>query len=186
MSNGNRRRHRLNAVREEKGSSMKFRVWSMFGCGFVAAFIIIAVNIPSFGPRTPNSERRARVLCLSNEKKMGLAFIQYAEDYDLKMPPSTTWMDVTYPYIKVKIHCPKVSHGYGYAYNSILSNTAMSSIPIPSEMPTLYDSTKLGLNETDQVTSAPISGRHQFGNAYGNNYDYTDGHVKWKHTIPPP
>lgn len=59
--------------------------------------------------------RNTRITCVSNLKQMGLAFVQYAQDNDDKMPniaapldDKNTWRVVIFPYLKNKaiFQCP--------------------------------------------------------------------------------
>jgi len=68
--------------------------------------ILAAILFPVFAQAR---EKARQTSCLSNEKQIGLAALQYAQDFDETMPqlyyfknsPSTVhWMDLLYPYIK--------------------------------------------------------------------------------------
>jgi len=59
--------------------------------------ILAAILFPVFAKVR---EKARQTSCLSNEKQIGLAFMQYSEDYDEKIPLSRGWASFTYPYIK--------------------------------------------------------------------------------------
>ena len=86
--------------------------------------ILAAILFPVFQKVRENARKTA---CLSNEKQIGLAMVQYSQDYDellvsawggpsgyLKSDTATTtnprhkWMDMIYPYVKSTqvFHCP--------------------------------------------------------------------------------
>jgi len=65
-------------------------------------FVVAAILLPFFA----RQRQYPRFNCLSNEKQIGLALLQYSEDYDERFPPissvngSKTWRGIIYPYIK--------------------------------------------------------------------------------------
>ena len=70
--------------------------------------ILAAILFPVFQKVRENARRTA---CLSNEKQLGLAFLQYNQDYDEMFPvapantngpgvPSPGWAGAIYPYVK--------------------------------------------------------------------------------------
>jgi prepilin-type processing-associated H-X9-DG protein len=63
----------------------------------VGLFIVAAILFPIF---TKAKEGENRDFCRSNLKQLGLAFMQYSQDYDDKMPTGTGWAYQVYPYIK--------------------------------------------------------------------------------------
>jgi prepilin-type N-terminal cleavage/methylation domain-containing protein/prepilin-type processing-associated H-X9-DG protein len=98
--------------------------------------ILAAILFPVF------SQARARARsssCLSNLKQMGLALMQYTQDYDEKFPmiayrtnPWTPWPNIVFPYVKNRqvFVCPddqsdrnmgtlpfRVSYGYNFYFN---------------------------------------------------------------------
>jgi len=157
----------------------KVPVWVWIGgcgaAGCLPVVIFAAILFPVFA----HARERARdVSCQSNEKQMGLALVQYEQDYDNTLPPAATWMEATYPYIKYSIRCPDVSTAdttsYGYAFNSKLNRAKVADISNPAEAPTVYDSTNLGRNANDALTSIPSPPRHDSH----NNYAFVDGHVE--------
>ncbi len=80
--------------------------------------ILAAILFPVFQKVRENARRTA---CLSNEKQMGLAFLQYVQDFDETYPcanalPQPTyvggWANMIYPYVKSTglYACPDDSH----------------------------------------------------------------------------
>jgi prepilin-type N-terminal cleavage/methylation domain-containing protein/prepilin-type processing-associated H-X9-DG protein len=84
--------------------------------------ILAAILFPVFARARENARRAS---CQSNLKQLGLAFIQYSQDYDENMPlPSTGawfgrtdphWQDMIFPYVKSTqiFSCPSDPHTGG-------------------------------------------------------------------------
>ncbi len=80
---------------------------------------IIAILAAILFPVFAQARAKARqTTCLNNEKQIGLATMQYVQDYDNTYPHayyykpnpgSPHWMDMVYPYVKVKeaFECPE-------------------------------------------------------------------------------
>jgi prepilin-type processing-associated H-X9-DG protein len=140
--------------------------------------ILAAILFPVF------SQARAaarQVSCLSNVKQQALGTIMYVQDYDETFPPSNTWVDATFPYVKNdKVYrCPEVpagsSNAYGYAFNSALSRKLLKKVSVPATTQMMYDSTNLSKNATDAMATLPNPPRHR---NRGNNIGYVDGHAR--------
>ena len=75
--------------------------------------ILAAILFPVFAKAR---EKARQASCLSNTKQMGLAFMQYTQDYDETFPSSLFygygWGERVYPYIKNAdvFHCPDDAH----------------------------------------------------------------------------
>lgn len=158
--------------------------WLVLGC---VAFILIAISLSSLFQVPDSRSAKAReISCMSNQKQLGLALLQYEQDYDSHFPPSASWMDKTaaYTHNDSIYHCPSVSPKsqlkYGYAFNIALNHTISSKISHLNSMPATYDSTNLARNATDAVASLPKPGRHMGYNVIG----YADGHVASRRQIP--
>ena len=78
--------------------------------------ILAAILFPVFAKAR---EKARQITCASNEKQLGIAFLQYDEDYDEAMPSGTAqgsnnsglhqgWAGQIYPYLKstAVYHCP--------------------------------------------------------------------------------
>ena len=122
--------------------------------------LLAAILFPVFG-RARESARRSS--CQSNLKQIGLALIQYAQDYDERMvnnyygsdqSSNTTtnykWMDALYPYVK-----------------SEQSFTCPSDVPVTVSGVTYYPEYKV--NTTLPSASASYFGSYAINAAYGNN-----------------
>ena len=65
--------------------------------------ILAAILFPVFARARENARRAS---CLSNLKQIGLAYMQYAQDYDERYPLAsqptapTSWTDIVQPYVK--------------------------------------------------------------------------------------
>ena len=113
--------------------------------------ILAAILFPVFAKVR---EKARQTSCLSNEKQLGLAFIQYSEDYDEHYPVGATggyltfwglsWTGRIYPYVKSTgvYHCPDDttpttagdpnSVAVSYNYNaSLLFNNGNAAFPGP-------------------------------------------------------
>lgn len=168
----------------------KFPVWAIVligcgGCGVLVIAIMAAILFPVFAQAR---EKARQASCLSNMKQMSLGLLMYQQDYDERMPPAQSWMNVSVPYIKDEqvFHCPSVStqnkQNYGYGFNSQLSQMTTEKLTKRNvnfaTMPMLYESSRLGRNEHDALKSVVNPPRH--GSNRGNNFSYLDGHAKYK------
>ncbi len=103
--------------------------------------ILAAILFPVFSRARENARRTS---CLNNVKQLGLAVMQYTQDFDEKLPPSSDlapvpkyWFDKVEPYVKSKqvFFCPSegdpfkkdaaapmtrdnISYGYNYIYTT--------------------------------------------------------------------
>jgi prepilin-type N-terminal cleavage/methylation domain-containing protein/prepilin-type processing-associated H-X9-DG protein len=117
--------------------------------------ILAAILFPVFAQAR---EKARQTSCLSNEKQLGLAFMQYVADYDGTFPVGTAgpgngpvgWGGQIYPYVKsVEVYkCPSDAslngNGISYAMNSNMEIDDFSKTPF----------TKIGVAESELVDSA--------------------------------
>jgi len=110
--------------------------------------ILAAILFPVFARARENARRTS---CASNLKQMGLAVMQYTQDYDEKYPftynyyvagASGTlvwWEDVTQPYTKnyQLFICPSDSSPVGYTY-ARTGTVPVSSMGYPATLTTSY------------------------------------------------
>jgi prepilin-type N-terminal cleavage/methylation domain-containing protein/prepilin-type processing-associated H-X9-DG protein len=123
---------------------------------------IIAILAAILFPVFAKAREKARAAsCLSNVKQIGLAVIQYLQDYDEKMPYSYygagtnytwpsgqiaagMWIPSVYPYAKNMqlFNCPSntstwtgnyIGNGFSYPYNNNLNGVALGTIAMPSQ-----------------------------------------------------
>lgn len=122
---------------------------------WLAVFVIVAVMIlvmfPVFAPtHFPHS----RFSCLSNEKQLGLAIVQYAQDNDQTLPRGTQgggvgWCGQLYPYTKLTgidqcpddetmTTSPAVVVSYGYNRNAA-RHPRLKSYAAPQQTVLLFE-----------------------------------------------
>jgi len=121
--------------------------------------ILAAILFPVFARARENARKAS---CMSNLKQLGLAQMQYSQDYDEKtMPYSSTgsstgyafpWNRITQPYLKsVQILiCPSAAGSVNsYTYNFIVGGNGRSiaGFPLVSQTPMFADAK--GTNETN-------------------------------------
>jgi prepilin-type N-terminal cleavage/methylation domain-containing protein len=166
--------------------------------------ILAAILFPVFAAAR---EKARQTTCASNMRQLGLAWIQYVEDYDERGPqnfganPPCQWACKLYPYVKsVGVYaCPDDSSnalaGYAispvisYEYNDSLNTqrngswnigTILGQLGAPSQTVLLYE------NYGGQDQNA-----HWFGAGNGQTYDNLPGGVDgtsmlWYGTDPQP
>ncbi len=98
--------------------------------------ILAAILFPVFQKVRENARRTA---CLSNTKQLGLAFIQYTQDFDEQLPycfydAPQGWAGHVYPYVKSTgvFKCPDDST------NSFKPTTAAAGVPLNTAVPVSY------------------------------------------------
>ena len=88
--------------------------------------ILAAILFPVFAKAR---EKARQTTCLSNEKQLGLGFMQYEQDYEEHMPDTYGWSGQIYSYVQstAVYHCPDDSSratgqftALSYAYNQDL------------------------------------------------------------------
>lgn len=161
--------------------------------------ILAAILFPVFAKAR---EKARQASCLSNMKQLGLALMQYAQDYDETLPlnyienatytlPNGTprtgamlWPVAIYPYVKnIQVYnCPSFSTawngGYsgaiGYGYNNFASRRSLGSVNYPAETVAFGEAKGLDAYVLDG-DAGEIDGRHN----EGLNNAFLDGHAKW-------
>ncbi len=121
--------------------------------------------------------------CLANLKCIALHLLTYAQDYDGRLPPASTWGEGVRPYVgnaQVMV-CPGDStrHQPGYAYNSRLSCLMVDDIQNGASLVSLFDSAAATPNPADCGTSLPIPARHQW-----HSFAFLDGHAAALPQVP--
>jgi prepilin-type N-terminal cleavage/methylation domain-containing protein/prepilin-type processing-associated H-X9-DG protein len=123
---------------------------------------IIAILAAILFPVFAKAREKARTAsCASNEKQIGVAWLQYAQDYDEICLPMRTGgagsqgmrlFDIMQPYIKnfQVFVCPSDSRKYlGYTYNFQLGASggkALAEIRAPAQSPAFADAVGCGSN----------------------------------------
>ena len=127
--------------------------------------ILAAILFPVFQKVRENARRAS---CQSNEKQLGLAFVQYTQDSDEKMPagdlgtgagqPGNGWAGQIYSYVKAtgvyacpedSMAAPKVS----YEFNSALPAVALAQFSAPASTVVLYETSGV---QVDSSATNPI------------------------------
>lgn len=125
--------------------------------------------------RARDNARRSS--CQSNLKQIALGVIMYEQDHDEKLPPTRTWMEAIYPYLKTEqiFTCPSLKPGekYGYAFNSGASGKNVAVFSNPAQTVLIYETSVLKRNAFGMGENR--ANRH----LDGANFAYVDGHVKW-------
>jgi len=168
--------------------------------------ILAAILFPVFAKAR---EKARQSSCLSNMKQLGLAMLQYAQDFDeaFTMYAPTTyaynWDHTLAPYTKNTqvFQCPSAnmySVGYGVSYPHISwvgGARAMAQITRPAQVMMLLETegeTAAGVKSTLKLGYCPLN--YAFGSIAwavqngiptggrhneGINVSYCDGHTKW-------
>ncbi|MEI6500779.1 MAG: DUF1559 domain-containing protein [Armatimonadota bacterium] len=168
--------------------------------------ILAAILFPVFAKAR---EKARQSSCLSNVKQIGLAFFQYAQDYDELLPPGAVygvemWYDCLGPYMKNTqiLNCPSkksVAVGYGVSWNNLFTDggsgprgAALGAIDAPADA-VLFSETETSTGNqytflaTLRMTALGAWGAPFEYNAIpypgrhngGNNVGFCDGHSKW-------
>ncbi len=152
--------------------------------------ILAAILFPVFARARENARRAS---CLSNTKQLGLAALQYTQDYDEKLPPSYNsgtgqiWSSMIMPYVKSNqlFFCPSDSDhslttksldadntSYGYNWHYLTSTpyytsggVSLAAIQTVSETVLLGDSTSKNADGTPN-THVYINGAPSDGGSY--------------------
>jgi prepilin-type N-terminal cleavage/methylation domain-containing protein/prepilin-type processing-associated H-X9-DG protein len=139
--------------------------------------ILSAILFPVFASAR---EKARQTMCASNEKQIGLAFLQYGQDYDEKWPTDAGylgagWGGQIYPYIKggEAFHCPDDKEGqppYGYTVSySANMNLLRSDASWSSNDP------HTGQNLSVEVSPSKTVLLDECNNVYVNLIDPTEG-----------
>jgi prepilin-type processing-associated H-X9-DG protein len=153
------------------------------GVAFIALLVFIGLVVWSC-PGGHGIESARGTACLSNVKSLAMGLLMYEADHD-RLPHRDAWMDSLQPHLTKRTPdpgylemCPAVKRdkmqGYGYAFNSLLSQKKVSAIAAPEEVPIVYDSINYSRNASDPVNSLPHPGRHMGKNSVA----FADGHAK--------
>jgi prepilin-type N-terminal cleavage/methylation domain-containing protein/prepilin-type processing-associated H-X9-DG protein len=164
---------------------------------------IIAILAAILFPVFARAREKARaVVCVSNMKQQGLAFMMYLQDYDEIYPPKPLWKSRLDPYMRNLdlFKCPsrpQLPWYYGHGYNA--GSTANPGVVLPyqdfplrsaAEIKNPVD--KILVVEWDRCNAGPPigpPGAYDGGaTGYwsvcrihndGSNVLFGDGHVKW-------
>ncbi|MCE5238376.1 DUF1559 domain-containing protein [bacterium] len=167
--------------------------------------ILAAILFPVFAKAR---EKARQTSCLSNVKQLGLAILQYAQDYDERLPLDGThplasgypiapyWDARITPYVKNDqiFRCPSAAGGTrNYRYNAYRGGTHNSSgspqtppaphslgqITSPANTVLLVDIPAAGYLNTLGAWSIRSEGDFIEVHNGGANFGLADGHAKW-------
>jgi prepilin-type N-terminal cleavage/methylation domain-containing protein/prepilin-type processing-associated H-X9-DG protein len=166
--------------------------------------ILAAILFPVFAKAR---EKARQASCLSNVKQIGLALMQYAQDYDEALP-AAGWVDTAiwpngasggnpwhmriYPYVKnvQAFNCPSASYAWAgepstsikYGYNASLpSYCSLGTIVYPAATILVTDSDGAGSYSCFYYAYTGPSAARYMGVRHneGCNLNFADGHAKW-------
>lgn len=126
--------------------------------------ILAAILFPVFAKAR---EKARQISCLSNEKQLGLAFMQYSQDADETMPPSDAgsghgWTSRIYPYVKAvgAYTCPDDAQKspdarrvISFAFNNNANGQSIAALAAPASTVQLFEITGCLVDVSDPVTS---------------------------------
>ncbi|MCD6359817.1 MAG: DUF1559 domain-containing protein [Armatimonadetes bacterium] len=165
--------------------------------------ILAAILFPVFAKAR---EKARQTSCLSNVKQLGLAFLEYAQDYDERLVPMSNsggrWYVLIDPYIKNAqiLRCPssQLAVGYGVSYRNLAEDVGaggrgamMAGIEYPADALMLGETERYNGSQMDWYyslkqysipinSSFPNNGIPTPGRHNGgNNVCFCDGHAKW-------
>ena len=173
--------------------------------------ILAAILFPVFARARENARRAS---CSSNQKNLALAVMQYAQDYDERVPShwissgglTNQWVYVVQPYVKnfQIFFCPSsnknsgaapdannISYGYNYLglTERVPGGTAAEKMGVSLAAFNRPSETIMmgdtGLNTTSYVIDPMNSTRLPSDiHLEGCNFAFVDGHVKWLKSRP--
>jgi prepilin-type N-terminal cleavage/methylation domain-containing protein/prepilin-type processing-associated H-X9-DG protein len=147
--------------------------------------ILAAILFPVFAKAR---EKARQASCQSNEKQLGLGFIQYTQDYDEKFPVGVNadgagWGGQIYQYVKSTgiYKCPDDStpsasgaYATSYAYNSNFANGGSGSVsPITNAQLNAPASTVLAAEITGDQSNLSSTTTNDGYNYTGTSYTYS-------------
>jgi prepilin-type N-terminal cleavage/methylation domain-containing protein/prepilin-type processing-associated H-X9-DG protein len=160
--------------------------------------ILAAILFPVFARARENARRSS---CQSNLKQIGIAMMQYVQDYDERFmvaehdeTPVYTWFQPLQPYIKSTqvFVCPSMPEGGAtpaprtdYLINGLMSH-GISSASIQNSAEQIAVAERADKMDVFDYHSWPEDGHApewdhigQKRHFDGSNYAFADGHVKW-------
>ena len=148
------------------------------GCVLLSLFPVLVILGNILHAEHASDAARAERQCISNCKQLGFGMLQYAQDWDETLPPSSQWATAIEKQIpKAEVwHCPAATLPYSYACSKEAGNLALSNVYAPATTVLLFEMDATIKNASGGPQDIVKSRRH-FSD--GNNYGLMDGHVKW-------
>ncbi len=147
--------------------------------------ILAAILFPVFAKAR---EKARQSTCLNNVKQMGLACLQYTQDYDERMvtyryPDPYYWPDKIEPYCKNRqiFACPSrtlATYMYGINYTHGVA-WAMASVQYPAQHLLICDNKNQYAGCPCSVAATYTPELSPLPHNDGINLVYMDGHSKW-------
>lgn len=139
--------------------------------------ILAAILFPVFARARENARRSS---CLSNTKQLSLAALQYAQDYDEKLPPSLqgamnseqdTWFMFLKPYVKSDqiYFCPSdsgVNQNYQLAGGNLSYGWNFVALTLEACSPMNYGCGGVSLASIDKVSETIMLGDRSAGASF--------------------
>lgn len=152
------------------------------GCGIVLLLVAVAILYPIMYPYRDGHPRQHS--CLVNVRLLAHGLLQYAVDYDERLPNALEWPTVLAPYVRDQgrtLHCPdnarwveaKATLGpRSYDMLQKFSYRSLASMEPVASTIAFYE-----------IGDAGVAYRHNGG----MNLGFMDGHAKWCSTsqVPP-
>jgi prepilin-type N-terminal cleavage/methylation domain-containing protein/prepilin-type processing-associated H-X9-DG protein len=166
--------------------------------------ILAAILFPVFAKAR---EKARQTSCLSNLKQIGLAVLQYAQDYDERTPliyfgatsgylwPNGTtspgmWMAAVYPYVKNTqlMNCPSspykwnggyIGLGFSYPINNAIAGQSLGSIVLPTQCVMNICGDYYWSDGTNNGDGITTRPAVVARHNDGTNAAMCDGHAKW-------
>ena len=82
--------------------------------------------------------------CRENRKQLGVALMQYVQDYDNTFPPANRWEAALKPYLKTTLRCPAVKTVGSYGMNKALSGRKLDDVDEFTKTVAIFETDALG------------------------------------------
>lgn len=156
-------------------------IGSQDGVDMVVTHAIMCVLALILFPVFSQARKTARkTTCILNEKTLVVAVLQYAQDWDDKLPAADHWADFARPLIIKRdktsrpFNCPEANSPFSYAFSSSLSGVTCPDGARGAQTVMLFeaDAKVVNANGGGELLARP--GRHFDMDVFA----YSDGHVK--------
>nr|WP_309694234.1 DUF1559 domain-containing protein [Armatimonas sp.] len=82
--------------------------------------------------------------CRENMKQLGVAMMQYVQDYDETFPPADRWEAALKPYLKTPLTCPAVKTKGSYGMNKALGGRKLDDVDAPTKTVVVFETNTPG------------------------------------------